>query len=284
MIVEGARSRRVSARNAGFQQWQSYLHNRSKRTKAGRFLVQGVRPITIAFDNDWPLESLLYRVGGPHLSDWARGVLDTTTIPTIGLVPDLIAELGEKTSTAPELIAVAKTRSTDLATWTPTGHAPVVVVFDRPTSPGNLGTLIRSANAFGAEAVVVCGHAADQFDPQCVRASTGSLFAIPVLRVSDARDVIAFRDRMQASGVPMSIVGTDEDGSSAVYDHDFTGGTILVIGNESRGMSAAWREGCDVVVNIPIGGAASSLGAPSAGAVSLYEIARQRREPLWRLE
>ena len=276
MIVEGARSRRVSARNAGFQQWQSYLNNRNKRTKAGRFLVQGVRPITQAVDHDWPLESLLYRVGGPHLSDWARSVLDTTPIPTIGLVPDLIAELGEKSAAAPELIAVAKVRTPDLATWNPPGHAPVIVVFDRPTSPGNLGTLIRSANAFGAAAVVVSGHAADQFDPQCVRASTGSLFAIPVMRISDAAGMVAFRDRQRSLGVDLALVGTDESGPKAVYDHDFSGGTILVVGNETRGMSAGWRDNCDAVVQIPIGGAASSLGAPSAGAICLYEVARQR--------
>ncbi|WP_338079693.1 TrmH family RNA methyltransferase [Antrihabitans stalactiti] len=276
MIVEGARSRRVSARNAGFQQWQSYLNNRNKRTKAGRFLVQGVRPITQAVDHDWPLESLLYRVGGPHLSDWARSVLDTTPIPTIGLVPDLIAELGEKSAAAPELIAVAKVRTPDLATWNPAGQAPVIVVFDRPTSPGNLGTLIRSANAFGAAAVVVSGHAADQFDPQCVRASTGSLFAIPVMRISDTSDMVTFRDRQRALGVDLAIVGTDESGPKVVYDHDFTGGTILVVGNETRGMSAGWRDSCDAVVQIPIGGAASSLGAPSAGGICLYEIARQR--------
>ncbi|WP_307828376.1 TrmH family RNA methyltransferase [Antrihabitans sp. YC2-6] len=277
MIVEGARSRRVSSRNAGFQQWQSYLTNRTKRHKAGRFLVQGVRPIKLAVDHDWPIESLLYRVGGPHLSDWARGVLDTTPHPTIGLVPDLIAELGEKSSAAPELIAVAKVRTPDLATWTPREREPVIVVYDRPTSPGNLGTLIRSANAFGAAAVVVSGHAADHFDPQCVRASTGSLFAIPVLRASGAGEMLDFRNRLAGLGIGLTVVGTDEDGTAAVYDHDFTRGTMLVIGNETRGMSVAWREHCDAVVRIPIGGAASSLGAPSAGAVCLYEMARQRR-------
>lgn len=147
---------------------------------------------------------------------------DSTPIPTIGLVPDLIAELGEKSAAAPELIAVAKVRTPDLATWNPPGHAPVIVVFDRPTSPGNLGTLIRSANAFGAAAVVVSGHAADQFDPQCAGcSSTGSLFAIPVMRILDAAGMVAFRDRQRSLGVDLALVGTDESGPKAVYDHDF---------------------------------------------------------------
>ncbi|GAF45781.1 TrmH family RNA methyltransferase [Rhodococcus wratislaviensis] len=266
----------VTARNARFQQWQSYLTNRAKRTKAGRFLIQGVRPLNLALEHDWPIESLLHRIDGPPLSDWARELLETRSVEQIGVSAELMAELGEKTTTAPELIAVAKTRTPRLKDLR-LQSVPLIVVFDRPASPGNLGTLVRSANAFGADAVVVVGHGADPFDPRSVRASTGSLFAMPVVTVSSVDEILAFRDARRASGTDLHIVGTDETGSVTIDAHDFGGGTVLVIGNETRGMSAAWRDACDTVVNIPIGGAASSLGAPSAGAVALYEIARQRR-------
>ncbi|MFC9790338.1 TrmH family RNA methyltransferase [Rhodococcus sp. NPDC127528] len=272
----GHRDPRVTVRNARFQQWQSYLGTRAKRTKAGRFLIQGVRPLTLAIEHDWPIETLLYRVDGAPLSAWARGVMGAWSGEKVGVSGELMAELGEKADAAPELIAVAKTRQRGLGAFVPTSGAPLVVVFDRPSSPGNLGTLIRSANAFGADAVVVAGHAADPFDPQCVRASTGSLFALPVYSAADANEVLAMRERLRRSGRDLMIVGTDEDGAVPIFEHDFGGGTILVIGNETRGMSASWRAACDVTVSIPIGGAASSLGAPSAGAVCLYEIARQR--------
>lgn len=267
--------RRVTVRNARFQQWQSYLTTRAKRTKAGRFLVQGVRPITLALEHDWPIEALLHRADGPALSEWARGVLDRWPGETVAVAGELMAELGERTGSAPELIAVAVTRSRPLSALTlpRSTVAPLVVVFDRPSSPGNLGTVIRSADAFGADAVIVTGHAADPFDPQCVRASTGSLFAMPVFTAADPDEVVAFRGRQNRE---MQIVGTDEHGAVTIADHDMRGGTILVIGNETRGMSAAWRGACDATVGIPIGGAASSLGAPSAAAVCLYEITRQR--------
>lgn len=265
-------SRKVTSRNAAFQQWQSYLTNRGKRTKAGRFLIQGVRPITLAVEHEWPLDTLLYRDGGGSLSAWARELLGSSRTEQIGLAPELMAELGEKSDVVPEIVAVAKARTTELKAWRPDRPAPLVVVFDRPSSPGNLGTLIRSANAFGADAVVVAGHGADQYDPQSVRASTGSLFAIPVFRVADPAELVAV-----TRPLGLTIVGTDEDGSVDIDAHDLTTGTVLVVGNETRGMSIAWREACDVTVRIPIGGAASSLGAPSAGAVCLYEVARQRR-------
>ncbi|QIS05046.1 rRNA methyltransferase [Nocardia brasiliensis] len=273
-------TRRVSTRNASVQVWQAYLNNRTKRHRDGRFLVQGVRPITQALANDWPLETLLYRLGTPELSSWARQLLDTSDVPQVGLVPELMAELGEKTGGIPEVVAVAVSRQEDLATFEPGEpgeDAPVVVVFDRPNSPGNLGTLIRSADAFGASGVVVTGHGADQYDPQAVRASTGSLFAMPVLRAAGPAQVLEFRDRQVRRGIPTRIVGTDEHGPRAAYDHDFTEATILVVGNETGGMSAAWQQACDDMVHIPMGGTASSLGAPSAAAVALYEISRQRR-------
>ncbi|MEU4313652.1 TrmH family RNA methyltransferase [Nocardia sp. NPDC024068] len=272
-------TRQIHRRNAAVQVWTAYLDNRTKRHRDRRFLVHGVRPITEALAHGWPLETLLYRLGEPELSQWAQEILDTAAVPAVGLAPELMAELGEKTGGAPELVAVAEHATAELATYEAgdPGEAPVVVVFDRPNSPGNLGTLIRSADAFGASAVVVTGHGADQYDPRCVRASTGSLFAVPVLRAAGPDDLLAFRDRQVARGIPTQVIGTDERGARAIFDHDLIDATILVVGNETTGMSAAWLAACDDTVTVPMGGSASSLGAPSAAAVALYEISRQRR-------
>ncbi|MBY6362121.1 TrmH family RNA methyltransferase [Rhodococcoides corynebacterioides] len=270
---------RVLSRNARFQQWQSYLTTRAKRTKAGLFLVQGVRPVSMALERGWPIESVLVRSEGA-LSSWADGAVADgrrSGAEIVSVAPDLMAELGERADQPPEVLLVARTRLLDLANWTPDAPTPVIVVVDRPSSPGNLGTLIRSADAFGASAVVVTGHAADPFDPVAVRAATGSLFGIPVAAAAGPADVLAVVERLRAAGVSTTVVGTDETGDRVIDEHDFRTATVLVVGNETRGMSAAWREACDVTVSIPIGGTASSLGAPSAGAVGLYEIARQRR-------
>lgn len=273
-------TRQIRSRNAAVQVWTAYLDNRATRNRDHRFLVHGVRPITQALACDWPLETLLYRLGDdPGLSAWAREMLDSSPVPVVGLAPELMAELGEKSAGAPELVAVAAQVPTDLSGYEAgdPGDAPVVVVFDRPNSPGNLGTLIRSADAFGASAVVVSGHGADQYDPRCVRASTGSLFSVPVFRVAGPAEVLEFRDRQVERGIPTRLVGTDERGDRAIFDQDLIDATILVLGNETSGMSAAWSAACDDTVTIPMGGTASSLGAPSAAAVALYEISRQRR-------
>ncbi len=232
--------------------------------------MQGVRPITLAVEHGWDIHALLYAQRG-HRSRWAQDVLDRVPALRAELAEDLLAELGEKED--PELVAVVGIPPDGLDRVTPKDQL-LAVVFDRPTTPGNIGTLVRSADAFGADAVFVTGHAADPYDPKSVRASTGSLFAVPVVRVPTHREIVEWARSQPAK---VRIVGTDEHGDVDVDGCDLTGPTILLVGNETAGLSAAWREAADTTVRIPIGGAASSLNAAAAGSITLYEAARQRR-------
>ena len=227
---------RVTSRNAAFQQWQALLSNRVKRQRTREFIIQGVRPITLAVEHGWRVHTMIYDMSRP-LSRWARDMLEASAAQHVAMAPDLLA-----------------------------------VVFDRPASPGNIGTLIRSADAFGAHGLIVTGHAADPYDPKAVRASTGSLFAVPVVRAASHADVIHWA-RTRA----VTIIGTDEKGEADIAGTELIGPTMIVIGNEATGLSAAWRQACDVVARIPITGAASSLNAAGAATVVLYEAARQRR-------
>lgn len=276
------RVERITSRNARFQQWEALLGNRSKRHRAGEFLVQGVRPIGLALQYGWAVHAMLFDLDRP-LSRWAADTLRATRTAQYGMAGELIAELGEKDSTPPELIAVvgmapdSLDRLNEQPDATPSAEAFLGLVFDRPTSPGNLGSIIRSADAFGAHGVIVSGHAADPYDPKAVRASTGSLFALPTVRVPGHAQVQTWIAEQRAAGNPIRVVGTDEHGEADVAEFDLTVPTLLAIGNETNGLSQGWREACDALVRIPIGGAASSLNAANAASVVLYEAARQRR-------
>lgn len=265
---------RITSRNARFQQWQSLLTNRNKRTRAREFLVQGVRPITIAAEHGWPIRTLLFDARRP-LSQWARDLLRTSGAEQVAMGPDLLAELGEKNEAAPEVIAVMAIPDDDLGRIR-VGEDFLGVLFDRPTSPGNIGSIIRSADAFGAHGLIVTGHAADVYDSKSVRASTGSLFALPAVRVPSHREVVRWLDAERAKGNPVAVVGTDEHGEADIFDFDLTRPTLLLIGNETSGLSNAWRELCDHVVSIPMTGSASSLNAANAATAVLYEASRQR--------
>jgi TrmH family RNA methyltransferase len=265
---------RVYSRNARFQQFQALLGNRAKRHRAGEFLVQGVRPISLAAEHGWPFRALIYDAERP-LSRWARSLLRGVDTVHVAMAPSLLAELGEKDEGSPELVAVVAMPDDDLDR-VQARDGFLGVVLDRPVSPGNIGSIIRSADAFGAGAVVVTGHAADVYDPKAVRASTGSLFALPVIRCPSHHEVAAWAAAQRARGCPVVIAGTDEHAGCDVFDIDFTGPTLLLVGNETAGLSRVWRELCDLVVSIPMAGSASSLNAASAATVVLYEVARQR--------
>lgn len=267
---------RVHSRNATFQQWHSLLGNRTKRNRQREFLVQGVRSLTLALEHGWPVRALLR--GDGDLSSWAQGVWEQTAAERHGiLAPELMAELGGKDEATPELLAVLELPPDDLDRLRVPDRTPLVTVFDRPGSPGNIGTLVRSADAFGGTGLVVTGHAADPYDPRCVRASTGSLLAMPVVRVPSQAEMLAWVGRQQeADGVAWTVLGLDEDGDLPVRETDLTGPTVLVVGNETRGLTRAWREACDHIVSIPMVGAASSLNAAVAGSVVLHEAVQQR--------
>jgi len=266
---------RVSTRNARFQQWEALLSNRAKRQRTGEFLVHGVRPITLAARHGWRFRALIYDAGRP-LSRWARALLRDVPAIKVSMAPALLAELGEKEEGSPELVAVVEMPGGGLDRIE-AGHDFLGVLLDRPASPGNVGSIIRSADALGAHGVIVAGHAADVYDPRCVRASTGSLFTLPVIRTPGPGEVAAWVTALRARGCPIVLAATDERGDRDVFDFDFTQPVLLLAGNEGTGLSAAWRELSDVVVSIPMAGAASSLNAANAASIFLYEASRQRR-------
>jgi TrmH family RNA methyltransferase len=220
------------------------------------------------------IRELLYNAD-TNLSAWARQTLDQVRTTTVAVAAELMHELGGKAESTPELLAVVGMPDDDLGRI-PTGPDLLAVVFDRPTSPGNIGTLIRSADAFGARGVIVTGHAADVYDPQSVRASTGSLFSLPVVRVPSHGPVLDWITALRDRHLDVRLVGTDENGDVDIAEHDFTAPTVVLVGNETTGLSSAWREACDRLMRIPMAGTASSLNAATAASVVLYESARQR--------
>lgn len=253
------------------------LTNRSKRNKRAGFVVQGVRPISQALAHGWPVQALLVHAGG-DLSAWARRTIDAVAGSggeILEAEPALMEEFGQQDH-CPELVLIATLPRDDLARVPTSG---VAVVVDRPTQNGNLGSIIRSADAFGATGVLVSGHGVDPYDPATVRATTGSMFALPTVRIDGPDDV---RTWLDDAGGDVQIVGTDEQGIDLRSpDVGLTVPTLLVLGNETRGMSHAWRNACDLTVSIPMVGSASSLNVANAASILLYEMHR-RRHPLAR--
>ncbi len=267
----------VSTRNATFQQWEALLTNRTRRRKSGEFVVQGVRPISLAVEHGWTVRAVI-RGEDRRLSQWAAEMVDRTSAAgaqEVAMSEELLRELGEKDEQAPELVAIVGLREDGIERALP-DHLDLAVVLDRPTSPGNIGTVLRSADALGVQGVVVAGHAADPYDPRCIRASTGSLLAVPVVRIDSPATVFDRVAALRELRPGLQVVATDERNAVDVWDHDLTGPTIVLTGNETTGLSAAWRGAADAGIRIPMAGSASSLNMAAATTAVLYEIGRQR--------
>jgi 23S rRNA (uridine2479-2'-O)-methyltransferase len=269
----GGRVLRVSKRNALFQEWLALKTNRQKRHKKAQFLVEGTSAIDSAIAHGWPIEALLYPAGR-RLSDWAQAHVERLVAEQlVEIDPTLLAELTDRHE-GTELLAIARSRNVDLAALTLV-EPWLGIVVDRPKSPGNLGTILRTAVAFDAAFLVVTGHATDPFDPACVRASVGTLFDLPLVRLPSHGPLLPWIDEQRARG-PLALIGTGQDGPVLIDQVDLRQNTLIVLGNETEGLSQAYRAVCDHFVRLPTSARQSSLNVSAAAAIILYEARRQR--------
>ena len=177
----------VSTANAAFQRLDVLQRNRTKRHRYGEFVVEGVRAINGAIAHGWTIRAFAY-ARGRVLSQWATSVLETTEVEThFDVAPELFEQLSGKEDPS-ELLAVAAIPPDDV-TRIPLSAGMTVVVVDRPVNPGNLGTIIRSCDAFGVSGVIVTGHGVDLYEPATLRATVGSFFAVPSLTLPSHREV-----------------------------------------------------------------------------------------------
>jgi tRNA G18 (ribose-2'-O)-methylase SpoU len=264
----------VRSEDNNYQRADVIKRNREKRFRYGQFLVEGVSQITLAMENGWVFEALLF-ASGRKLSSWAGQVLENANARAhYELAPQLLAKLSEKDEPS-ELLAIVEMRKL-VPAQIPALPNGLVVAFDRPASPGNLGSSIRSADAFGVQGVIVTGHAVDVYDPYVVRGSMGALFSTPVATAASHTDVADWVTKARELGLNFQVIGSSGKTDTLLSSQDLTRPTLVVLGNETVGMSKGYWDICDAVVKIPIGGKLSSLNVSCAASILLYEATRQR--------
>ena len=163
-------------------------------------------------------------------------------------------------------VEVRERRLEDLAL----SEHPLVMVLESVEKPGNLGAVLRSADAARADAVIVCDPLTDLWNPNLIRASIGAVFTVPTVCASSAETI----DWLKSRGI--RILTAQLQDSSWYYDTDMTGGTALVMGTESTGLTDVWRRAADAHIRIPMLGRLDSLNVSVSAAILLFEAVRQR--------
>ena len=240
------------------------LHRHTGRRRAARFLAEGPNLVEAALRRGLVSEVFVTENAAARFADLLAGT------PT-QLVTERAAKALSDTVTPVGLVAVCTIPDTGLAQVL--ADAPTLVAVPVGVSePGNAGTIIRVADAMGADAVVLAGPSVDPYNGKCLRASAGSIFSIPVIAEPDTQAVVAgLRD------AGLQVLATVLDGSVSLDDVDLARPTAWLFGPEAHGLPPDVVELATARVRIPMAGNAESLNIGSAAAICLYQSARASR-------
>lgn len=268
---------KVYVRNNIYQHIQVLRTNRKKRNQYKEFVVEGVRNINEAIRNGWDIIAFLFSEG--ELSDWAKNTLSSVkTKINYQFSHELMHELSGKEDTS-ELMAIVRMKdiSVDEIEFS---KNPFIVLFDRPSNKGNLGTIIRSCDALGADCLVLTGHGVDLYDPDVIVASMGSFFSLQVVRLADNDSVKNMIQKVKSIHSDFRLIGSTAHQQKAIYEMDLSTPIMLLLGNETRGLSHTYKEACDELCTIPMAACsiATSFNVSCAASIMMYEVVRQRRQ------
>ena len=259
----------TSAQNAKIKTLLELQEKSKARRREGLFVVEGRRellhcisagyiPHTIFFCKDIILEKDLQ-----ELSD----VADCTFIE----IPKHLYEKVAYRGSTEGVIAELHYKENSLEDLKLTKN-PLIVVLEAVEKPGNLGAVLRSADAAKADAVIVCDPLTDLYNPNLIRSSIGAIFTVPTVAAS-SEDTIKW---LKSKGIKIYTAQLQD--SEWYYDTDMTGGTAIVMGTEATGLTDAWRKAADAHIKIPMLGKLDSLNVSVSAAILLFEAVKQRNK------
>jgi TrmH family RNA methyltransferase len=249
------------------------LAMKEKRAKyrSESFLIEGPHVIEMALQPAVSLKRLFFSEEFARRRDGAGLLrkLSKRGIETHRVTGQILSRLSD-TETPQGIVALATYRCKTFDEL-PLGDNPVFVVIDEVQDPGNLGTIIRTSDAAGADAVIILPNTCDAFMPKAIRATAGSIFNIPIVYSEIDGLIKGLRKKS------IKILVTDTRARESIYDADLSVPLAFVFGNEAHGAGERIKKEADVLLRIPIPGRAESLNVATSAAICLYEGLRQRR-------
>ncbi len=258
----------TSVQNPKVKRLLALQQKSSERRSSGLFVVEGRRELEHCLAAGYEVETVFLKVEktdeAPLISHFSPLISHFTPVS-----PHVYEKMAYRGGTE-GVIAIVKSRRLTLADLH-LPENPLIVVLESVEKPGNLGAVLRSADAAKADAVIVCDPLTDLFNPNLIRASIGAVFTVPCVACSSEECI----DFLKRRGI--AILTAQLQDSSLYYDTVMTGPTALVMGTEATGLTTQWREAATAHIRIPMLGSLDSLNVSVSTAILLFEAVRQRR-------
>ena len=241
----------------------------SERKSQGLFVVEGKRELMHCLEAGYTVDSVFWC---PAVLGLGKNVDIISRLPStvkkFEVSPEVYDKIAYRESTE-GVIAEVVTREKSLEDLHLKDN-PLIIVLESVEKPGNLGAVLRSADAAGADALIVCDPLTDLYNPNLIRSSIGAVFTVPCVACTSEQCIDFLKDR------GIQILTAQLQDSHLYYKYDMTRGTAIIMGTESTGLSNRWREAADAHIRIPMLGQMDSLNVSISAAILLFEAVRQR--------
>lgn len=259
----------TSLQNPKIKRLVALQQKSSERRSSGIFVVEGIRELLHCLEAGYVIDTLFYcsEIMG-NTPEVQKTYTLAETVRSYQVTKEVYAKIAYRDSTE-GVMAEVQVRTLSLHNLH-LPENPLIVVLESVEKPGNLGAILRSADAAAADAVIVCDPLTDLFNPNLIRSSLGAFFSVPCLTCS-SQECIDFLKKKN-----IRILTAQLQDSHLYYNTDMRGGTAIVLGTESTGLTNVWREAADAHIRIPMLGKLDSLNVSVSAAILLFEAVRQR--------
>ncbi len=257
----------TSTQNALIKQIVLLKEKSRERKKSGTFIIEGIREMELAIKGNYLIETILFN---PELI--AETQIPKTTSHEVNLIEinkDVYQKIAYRETTE-GVVAIAKNKTNLIEDLTFNNENPLILVAEAPEKPGNIGAILRTADAANVDAVIIANPKTDLYNPNIVRSSVGCVFTNQIATGS-TQEIIGFlKDKN------INIYAAILQESVAYHTQDFTKPTAIVVGTEATGLSQEWRDHATQNIIIPMQGAIDSMNVSVAAGILVFEAKRQR--------
>ncbi len=245
------------------------LRDKSKqRRKTNQFLIEGLRELDLAIRAGYKIDSLL--ICTDLLTSEQQASLEKIIATQHIIISSAVFKKLALRASTEGIIAVAQTKTHDLCSLIFKNNTPLVLIAEAPEKPGNIGAILRTADAAGVDAVIIANPKTDLYNPNIIRSSVGCIFT-NTIAMGSTLQILDFLKEEQ-----IAIYAAILQEATPYTSQNYTGATAIVVGTEDQGLSTAWREQSKACIKIPMAGTIDSMNVSVAAGILTFEAIRQR--------